>query len=393
MFHNKVLFLIAALTAFLFVSCSDDPSSIGADLLNSDKLDVKVINSFDDSLSQQSSFLERKISLGASPRLLVGKTNDIEAVTLLRFNFISLAESLKTAIKNSSITIASATVKLTPNYTFNTNSTPFDFSIHKINSRWSSAGFTSDSLNSLSYDQTNAASNLIVTDSIITFDIDKQVVMDWLLAEADTSIPVDNGMFLKPESVSGIRGFQAVYSANKNIPQLNVTLVTANSDTAVVYFTSTADISVVSGTLPVMSDHFFTQSGLIVNSKFWCNISTIPATALINNATFSINVDTLLTQTGSTYNIALGVGFITDTTKTSIDSSGYIVLSRTGNTFSGNITRYVQRWADGETNLGILIWNLGQLEGAEKFVFFGSSYSDRNKQPKLEITYTYKKSL
>lgn len=385
--------MIAALTAFLFVSCSDDPSSIGADLLNSDKLDVKIINSIDDSLAQHSSYLERKISLGASPRLLVGKTNELEAVTLMRFNFISLAESLKTAIKNSNITIASATVELTPNYTFNTNSTPFDFSIHKINSRWSSVGFTSDSLGSLSYDQTNAASNLNVTDSIITFDMDKQIVMEWLLAEADTSIPVDNGMFLKPESVSGIRGFQAVASTNANIPQLNVTLITANSDTVVVNFTSTADISVVSGTVPSMSDHFFTQSGLIVNSKFWCNISSVPATALINNATLSLNLDTLLTQTGSTYNIALGVGLITDTTKTAIDSSGFVTLSRTGNTFSGNITRFVQRWANGETNLGVLVWNLGQLEGTEKFVFFGSSYPDKNKQPKLEITYTYKKSL
>ena len=393
MFRNKLLFLAVALTSLLLVSCSDDPSSIGADLLNPDKVDIKEINSFDDSLSQFSKYFKRTIPLGSSSRLLIGKTDSLEAVSLIRFRFVSLAESLRTAIKNNNLTIESATVELTQKYKFGSTSNSFDFSAHKINSNWTTVGFTADSLSSLNYDPSDASSNKSITDTLITFSLDKQLVREWLLAEADTVIPIDQGIYLKSASVLGIRGFQAAASNNAEVPILKVTVITASSDTAKLNFISIADLSVVTGTIPNLDNQIVVQSGLISNAKLWYDVASLPASALINSATLTLTLDTLMTKTGTSFNNSIRLGFFTDSTNLAIDSARTFTLTRDGNNFTGNITSFVQRWINGESNQGMLLWAAGQLEGVERFVFFGSSNSDRSKQPKLTITYTYKKSL
>lgn len=393
MFRNKLLLFIAAVTALLFVSCSDDPSSIGAGLLDSDKVDIKEINSFDDSLNQYSKYFVRTIPLGSSSKLLIGKTDSIEAVSLIRFRFVSLAESLKTAIKNNNLTIASATVELTQNYKFSSTSNSFDFSVHKINSKWTTAGFTADSLSSLSYEPIDAATNKSITDSLIIFSLDNQLVRDWLLAEADTTIPIDQGIYLKPTSALGVRGFQAAASNNADVPILKVTVITATSDTAKLNFVSTADLSVVTGTIPNLKDQFIVQSGLISNAALWYDVISLPASALVNNARLTLQLDTLMTKIGSSFINSIRLGFFTDSSNIAIDSARALTLTRDGNSFTGNITPFVQRWINGELNKGMLLWAAGQLEGVERFVFFGSGNADRSKQPKLTITYTYKKSL
>jgi hypothetical protein len=133
------------------------------------------------------------------------------------------------------------------------------------------------------------------------------------------------------------------------------------------------------------------QAGLVINSRLLFNVSAIPPNTLINYANLTLTLDTVATIVGSNYINALTVLLLTDSSARAYDSTQTITLSRSGNTFQGNIAAYVQSWIDKGVNEGLLIQVTSQIDGLELFAIKGSNAASRALRPRLQITYTGKK--
>jgi hypothetical protein len=373
--------------SLLLISCSDDPSSIGSGQLDQDLINIKVLDSKTDTINQSSTFKKKVISLGTGQTLLVGKSDNLEASSLIKF-LILLPDSVKTDFLANNITIDTAMVELTKQYNFGGSN--LNFTAHKIITSWSAATFSADSLSSLMYDPADVIINRPVKDddSLYSFQLDKQLVASWFRENADSTQPDVYGIYLKPDPSSDkITGFQALAVENEEIPVIKIVISKTGSYKDTLTFISSTDVSVVTGNEPVTSpQNIIVQAGLSVQSKLYFDLSVLPVNAIVSSAELFLTVDTVETKTGSSFTNSLAAFFIIDSTNAD-STSGSITLSRSGNTFSGNITVFVKRWIDTNTNQGILLTAADQFNGVEKFVIKGSNAAVEEK-PRLKIIYT-----
>ena len=136
-------FLLAV--SLLFISCSDEPSSLGVELIGSDYIIVKTYDSINDTISQNSSYFKTVIPLGSADWILVGKYQSTEASSLLKFVF-GLADSVKADVLADSINVLNSWIELRNRYTYIDTLATMNFTVHKVNSYWSVVVFTIDSL-------------------------------------------------------------------------------------------------------------------------------------------------------------------------------------------------------------------------------------------------------
>lgn len=377
--------------SLLHLSCSDSPSSLGADLLSQDLINILELDSTKDSLFQSSSTYKKVIALSNADRLLLGKKDNVEAGILVKF-LIFFADSIKQQIINNELTVLSAKVKFTKNYTFGNSSAPIDYSVHQINSSWST-GFTSDSLTLLSFDANDISFGKTFTDTINTFNFDNQTALNWLKARADSITPIDNGLYVKPSmSSEKIIGFQALSIDDLSIPSLEIVIQKAGvySDT-LSYFPS-IDLSVIIGSLPdVGFENIGIQAGLNSEARLFFDLSSLPKGIVVNYAKLILTIDTIKTITGSGFTNSLRVNYLTDSTSLIIDSTFSLFLDRDSNTFEGSVTSFVQRTLIENNNQGLLLSASDKLNGVELFAIKGSNAAIFTERPKLQIIYTSKK--
>lgn len=162
------------LSAFLILSCSDEPSSLGIELIGSENISAKIFDTEVDSSSQISSYFKKVVALGSADRFLVGRYGDIKSTALLRFVF-GLPDSLKTALKDGNINVIDSWINLTVGYIYTDSMASMNFSAHKVNSRWSSTSFTIDSLYKLEYEPNDISSQFTISDTLYTFHLDNSV--------------------------------------------------------------------------------------------------------------------------------------------------------------------------------------------------------------------------
>jgi len=389
---NKIKFLILFISSLILFSCSDEPTSIGLDKLGNDLLNIKTINSADDSISQVSSYKHEKVSLGSSSRLLLGKSSNTEASILIKFN-IALEESLEEDILNDSINIISSELQLNQTYNFGVESVPFDFTIHEVTSDWS-VNFTEDSITSLIYVDEDLSIEKEINDSLTTVKLNtlnNPLIQNWLKIAADTSLDADKGIYLKPTSnTQKVLGYQALTSSFENFPIINVVIEKPGVYVDTISFITTLDVGVITGTLPVVSDeNIVLQSGYIITSKLLFYIPELPPNSIINSAELTLTLDTNETVVGSNFSNALNVYYLYDSTNTDSLSSA-VSLLRSGNQFTGNITLFVREWLVGN-NHGLYITPGSTLTGVELFAVKGSNAAIISERPLLKINYTEKK--
>jgi len=391
---NKTIILISALlVSVLLYSCSDSPSSIGNSLLSPDFITVNKLDSYQDSVPQSSTYYKTAIKISDSPRLFVGKYANIEASSLMRFGIV-LPDSVKQAVLNSNLNIISAKIELIKEYSIGNRSTNLNYSVHSVSSGWTSFGFTADSISSLVYDNTDVSSNRNISDSLYSFNIDNQTIQSWFLAAADTSIPHDQGIYIKPDPASDrIIGFDAFNVDLIGIPKLTVIVEKPGSFTDTLSYYSIEDVSAIAGDLPsVPQEDIAVQAGLAVDARVEFDLSAIPKNTIINNAQFSIYLDSSATKTADSYTNSLVAYFVSDSSSNAYDTTSGIVLNRVNNYFTGNIARFVQSVVSGyHENQGIILTAGGQNIGVDIFAFKGSEATDRSLRPRLVITYTGRK--
>lgn len=392
MINRKIVLIPFLLLMILICSCSDSPTSIGDNLLVPDFINVKILDSYQDSIGQTSSYFKTQIRLSDSPRLLAGKFENVEASSLIRFG-IALPDSIKNAFLNSSLNIIDAKIQLTKEYEIGNTASPLNFSVHFVNSGWTSFGFTADSIPNLIYDNVDISSNKTYSDSLYTFNIDDQTINSWFTTASDTSVHTNRGIYIKADAASTeIIGFDAFNVNLIGIPKLTVVVETGGITDTLGFF-SIEDVSAISGDKPVIpAGDIAVQSGLAVNGRIKFDLTALPQGAIINKAQLTVFVDSSETKTGDVFTNSLTAYFAKDSSNDTYDTTSAIKLSRTADYFSGDIARFIQSIASGyHENHGIILAAGGQNLGVDIFALKGSDASDTSLRPRLVIIYTGKK--
>ena len=385
------IIVIILFIATNFLSCSDDPTSIGIDLLDGDFV---IVNTFDtqyDTVSQTSSFFKEVVALGLSSKVLIGKRDELEATTLMDFTFF-IADSLRQDFLDGNITVTQAFIELTPVYTYTDESAEYDFTVHNITSVWSILGFTSDSLANLSFDVEDLSSNKNFTDSIYTFDLNNDYVLQWIKISIDSSLGENNGIYIIPTMSTGkVVGFQALTTTSSDAAKLRVVIEKPGSFVDTIKAFIFADVSAIIANLPVLPVvDIGVQASTTIQSRLFFDLSEVPPDIIINKAELILTEDTLSSITGSSFNPNLTVFKITDSSDVTIDESRGILLIKNDNTYTGDITLFILSWTTNEDNQGMVIRSASLIEGLELFAIKGSDDPNLSERPRLRIVFTSK---
>lgn len=391
--RQKSSFVLALLilVPFFFVACSDDPSSLGSDLLNQDNIIVSKMDSFTDTLSQKFEPHLAKLSLGSSETLLIGKDANVESKTLLAFYFSVASKYL--ADLDSNLIFVSADISLTRNYYYGDTLQPFNVGIHQITSSWNSL-FTVDSLPKLSYNSSSVVLSQTNTGSVYSFSVDPNLAKDWFKAAKDTSLGQNYGVLLKPNGTCRFTGFAASTSYT-DVPTIKIVVKKSSAyetyqDTLT--YNGSVDVHLIQGAFPEASNKTMTiQSGTGVQGKLWFDLSKLPDDAVVNTAKLVLNVDTLSFKVGSSYIDGLLAYQIVDSVSDSTNSLFVVPLSHSGNTYSGDVARIINNAVVTKNNCGMLIMPSYQVKGIENFALFNSNPVNGEFKPRLTITYSQKK--
>jgi hypothetical protein len=205
----------------------------------------------------------------------------------------------------------------------------------------------------------------------------------------------DNGLIIIPQNDTKIVGFYALTPVTSiSIPMLTVVLNNPGHYTNdTLQFTTTADVSVVSGIIPQnQPENMFVQSSVELESSLRFDLSKVPPHAIINYAEIQLTIDSTNSLFGSPFTTdQLLAYYITDSTHIDSLSNNQIPLSRSGSLYKGNITSYVQNWLSSKINEGIEIKANTYGTGMELWALKGSNATDKTKRPRLKIIYTNKK--
>jgi len=389
---------IFILLPFLLVSCSEDPSSLGSDLVSQDNIVVSQLDSFTDTLSQKFEPHKAKLSLGSAESLIIGKDANVESQILLAF-YISVADKYLANLDSSSFEFVSADIELTRNYYFGDTLQPFDVGVYQIKSSWNSL-FTADSI--ISYNPTSSLLKQTNDGVAYTFSIDPKLAREWFYSAKDTVLGDNYGVLLKPAGTCRFTGFTASTSYYGGVPTIKI-VVKKNSayetyqDTLA--YNGSVDVHIIKGVnggdgaFPeaVGGKTLTIQSGTGVHGKLWFDYSKLPSDAVVNTAKLTLTIDTLHMKVGSAFTDGLLAYQIADSVTDSTNAQFVISLSRSGNTYSGDVARIVNNALLLKNNYGMLITPLSQINGIERFALYNNNPANNELKPRLTITYSQKK--
>ena len=138
--------LIAVSLTFVLISCNQDPTSVGSNLIaQKDKFTFQQFDSQQSDVHQNTSYYPFTPKLGTSEYVVVGKTPDIESSIMYRYQIV-LPDTTLAAVNSGSVKVKDAWVQTRTRYTIGDKSAPFDFTVHQIRSAWTAPGFDRDSM-------------------------------------------------------------------------------------------------------------------------------------------------------------------------------------------------------------------------------------------------------
>ena len=390
---NYILPFTFLFISVLFYSCSDEPSSLGIELIGSESISAKIFDTSVDTTDQSSSFFKKVIPLGTADWILLGKVQNqgISASALMRFVF-GLPDSLKNDLIADTINVLDAWIILRSRYVYTDSMATMSFTTHKVNSSWSSTSFTIDSLLHLDYDQEDVSSQFTITDTLYTFHLNGSLPLAWMKYTADKTLESNYGIYLDPiPSSNKVVGFQAFNAITAEAAKLFVVIEKPGVYVDTINGFIASDISLVDRPgLPNLSQGVIgVQSSVSINSKLLFKLDNVPPSVVVNKAELFITPDTLASIKGSSFTNALKLSYLSSADSFATEGSS-VFLSLKDNKYYGDITVFVRNWISGNENNGILIEAGNPTSGLELFVLKGSDYSEFSERPRLKITYTIK---
>lgn len=396
---NKLfrLIFLSIFSIAIFISCSDDPSSVGANLIpDGDKITFHEFDSQKQPIKYSSDVFYKKNTLGAAEKLLLGKNSYSQSSFLLRFIPV-FSDSLLTYLKDGNLKINSTWIEMFPAYKMGDSTQNFNFSIHQLRSDWSPVGFNIDSLKAASfqYDQKDVSGAKTFTDTLVTVKMDPNVVKEWLLYQKDNTLAKNYGLIFKPTSnTNRYLGFYAVSvftEARQPVLFIEYERPGINKDTT--YVSPYIDTHVVEGQLPGNSTDLVVQAGYAVRSYVYFDVSSIEKASAVNKATFELSINHNKTFDGTPSSDSIYVRVFKDSTTKAYgsDSSSVLLLRREGDKFIGDLTWMVQRWITQGGNQGFELSLADEVNAASRIVFYGPKDSNVALRPKIKIVYFQKK--
>ena len=413
--YLKLFFLL--LPVLLLTACSEEPSTVGINQLNNDLVDIKDYDSQSDTIKQTSSLTIRREAYQNSYRVLLGATAEdgLSSSIYYRFDYynsLSGLDSIKALFSQDSARVIKAYMKLYPVYAYPTSGyTNFDFDVFRINTNWYAYGLTIDSVNRYLPPSTIGTTSIktttpVMQDSLMYFEIDNNTAFAMIKAETDADTSThDYGFVLKPNSGSKkIIGFSA-YGAYSNAPQLSVIIECKKYNDYYIdtlTFSPASDVHVFeTGAAPSnleSAGYFAVRGGLSVQTLLTFNLNradgspVIPANAVINSAELILKPDYTKSKIQDTNYVSLYSSCIgIDSASSAALSTAPIVVAKSGDYYSGNITYFVQRWLKAGYNKGMYLSLASGGMSCDLFTFAGSNNSKVADRPRLKITYTVKK--
>ncbi|GMU85416.1 MAG: hypothetical protein AMXMBFR48_06580 [Ignavibacteriales bacterium] len=381
--------LLMLLAMLIITGCGDDPSSVGSGLIP-DKITIKDFDSELDSVNKSSGSFRKVVSLNGASFFLAGRADGITASSLIRFDFSIFP--YKTDLKNDSLIIRSAKVRLTPFYFYGDTSSHVPLEAYKVYNNWSSGSLNNDSIPDLIVPR----ENLIVpgsqtsSDSAYTFNLQNSIVKEWLYSVSDTTGFVNNGLMITGAAGgTRIAGFRSFSTDEYIIPSIELVLEKTGSYVDTVIYFLLEDIHVVEGgALTLPADRLLVRSGFVDFSKLYFDLSKLPAGAIINKAVLTLHVDTVNTKTGDNIENLLYAYFMSDSLANKYETITASQLSRAGATYTGEVTSIITRMLFQNNNQGIALTPGSLSDGVERFVLYSTTHPDPLLRPRLQIYYS-----
>ena len=395
---RRHLFALVTLITLTFFSCKEAPRNFNSSILGPDQINLVSLDSFVNGLPQSSHSIKTVVNTGASSTLLLGsyKTssgNIQDASTLIKFDYSTLSDTDSTGFSNGSITVNDSWIIFTKTYAFgDTNATQIDFGAYKVNSPWTSTGFTSDSLGNLSYSTDDLSSQkILANDSTNLYSVHiKPTAIQEEISDYTNGVN-DYGIYLKPnQSGNTVWGFGAMSASSP--PAIAIAVNRGGVLTDTLYFNALSNVSVLSGNLVSSAQDFYLQPSLAAQAVVSFDVSKIPSNAIINQAKLILTADTLNTVKGTVYNSNIVAYNITDSAAKTLDSlaSGVTSTLTDTATYVLDVTSYVQKWVREKNNQGVLLVPYSGTTGMDIYAFKSSNSNNLSQRPRLIILYTTK---
>jgi len=288
---------------------------------------------------------------------------------------------------------------LFPNYIAGDSTGTFSFNVYKVTNGWTESGFTWDSLTALTYDGTSlgAFSGAVTDSDSVVVSLSPQLLSDWF-TDAEEGLSI-YGLILRSPGASGpgtvIRGFNSFESSETaRIPRLRI-IATKNSVIDTFDLESGYDTFVLNG--PALVDpgkSLYVHPTLGYSGMLVFDVSAIPHKAVVHRATMELSLDPRYSFYSRPALDSVIATFIVDSmARSDLYDSNLPISERSGNVYTLNISRMVQRWANGFPNQGVRIKSYDDyigssaLGGVNPFVFYNSQ-SDASLRPRLKIIYS-----
>ena len=396
---------------FLLNACNDKPTDIGYSLIQ-DTVNTKTLTSIDSAfiISHSNSFIIRD-TLFNKGALFVGKSENMKAVSMLRFAFIPDSLSYVTSADIDSVSLILPVNKYVYGDTVNKSS--MSFRVYKIKQDWSNKTtwdivYPGGSQSSSYFDETKTLASfnapIIDTIPVISIPLDKELLVDWFQLAKDTvSRKSIYGIALVPdESSTSIRSLAAIsYSSSASHPTIKVYFKNKSNARDSAILGSGIDYYIVNNTLP--NDSSMTVQGAVyIRSKIDIDLSKqysndvrlIPDLSAIHSASLELTLDSVNSNVGnSVFDSTLYAILYRDSLNGKSLSTYYASRSKTDKskyTFH-NITSAIEHWVKTGIKKGslvITIEGLNEDRSLNKLKFYGNNEIDKTKRPKLNIIYS-----
>lgn len=366
--------------------CQSEPGDVGLSFISpNDTTGVKYLDSVTDSLTVTSSTYEKAVNTYGATFFFVGKYEQFESKSALKF--------VNIPADYDSATVLSASINLRAGDVVFQNKTGItDFTVYKILTGINLATVTIDSITSSTVGTTplGSYSGVVPDTQFISVPIDNQTVKDWLEYAADTSYAQKNyGIMLQPTSASTtIRGFYSFNNQTVNLPYLSVVL-TKNGETDTIKIIAPETVSLSdaqSANLP--PERMLVQNGIAYRTSMTYDLSKLPSNVIINNAKVELHLDSKASYISESGSRTLVFGLINDTSGFG-DTLFTNAFPQDSVTYSVSVNQIFQNWNSGFLpNLGLSIKGSFELQNLDRFIFYSNEVADTTLRPRLKIYYT-----
>ncbi len=382
--------LCCLIVVTLFAACSEsltNPDTPGSGLLNRDV----VIKKDTLRVLSDTTFLQRIVTDGIllSPlrQDLIGKDGNYTAYTAIRFSVVNARDTIN--VLSAKLTLRLVTWR-------GDSSGTFAFTVHKINSTWQESELTWKQADSTGFFEATTkgtySGSLGPDTQKISLNLDTAMVREWFRSNTTSN----NGILLVPTSASRlIRGVHAFdFDSTQFQPELEV--IARNVSGTV---TDTTKIQIGSDTyvanvdpFPLSPERLFTQAGIAYRSRIKFDVSKLPVGAIINSGELLLERDPALTRTnkfsGSPQPIVHAL-LSTDSTNFESPFATGSLNSGTTNTYTFDVRRQVQLWANG-SNYGLIMRqpNNNEFETLDVFAFYSNDATNAALRPRILVKYT-----